>query len=289
MAFLGTFNTQKPTAGSELTKGLVSGIGGYLEKLTESKAKEIERTRIAHGLQDIGYEPEEARGISNLPESIQKELVKDQVMAGREGRKASEKIVHDTIAAERGARENLSSLKRIEQLDREGNVQGVGGRILKSIGLGNLRSADTQELEKLTVGFLGNLKNVFGARPTQFDVQQYLNGLPNLLQSPEGRARVIKNLRVFNEGAKLRADALRQILKENKNRPPANLDVLIEDRIGDQLDRLHREISGGTDGGTSNSFQDLPDPSSLSGKKIRDTTTGQILQSNGKQWLPVGG
>lgn len=287
MAFLGTFDTREKSVGQELSKGLGTGLTKALDKLAQSKLQEIERQRIAQGLQGIGFEEQEAKGISQLPGDIQKDVVREQFLQEREGRKASQKTVHDIVNAEKAAKDNLAALNRIEELDRKGNVQGITGNILKRVGLGQFRNADTQELEKLTVSFLGNLKNVFGARPTQFDVQQYLNGLPTTLQSAEGRARVIKNLRAFNEASKLRADALRDILKANKNRVPGNLDLLIEEKIGPQLDALHAQI-GGSEGGTSSTFDQLPDPAQYAGKRIRDTNTGQILQSNGSQWVPVG-
>lgn len=287
-----TFDTQVQTPGEQISRGLASGLGGYLDKLATSKLQEIERQRVAQGLQGIGFEEQQAKGLSQLPADLQKEIIKDQFSTAREGQKASSKIMHDVVAAERGAKDNLASLQRIEQLDRTGKVQGLSGELLSKVGLGRLRSAETQELEKLTVGFLTNLKNVFGARPTQYDVQQYLKGLPTLVQSREGRAAVIKNLRVFNEAAKLRGQALRDILKDNKNKLPGDLELQIEDRIGSDLDQLHRELSsdltGVSSSNGSNNFQSLPNPSQYNGATIRDTQTGQLLVSDGNQWIPKG-
>lgn len=287
-----TFDTRVKTPGEQISRGLASGLGGYLDKLATSKLQEIERQRVAQGLQGIGFEEQQAKGLSQLPADLQKEIIKDQFSTAREGQKASSKIMHDVVAAERGAKDNLASLQRIEQLDRTGKVQGLSGELLSKVGLGRLRSAETQELEKLTVGFLTNLKNVFGARPTQYDVQQYLKGLPTLVQSREGRAAVIKNLRVFNEAAKLRGQALRDILKDNKNKLPGDLELQIEDRIGSDLDQLHRELSsdltGVSSSNGSNNFQSLPNPSQYNGATIRDTQTGQLLVSDGNQWIPKG-
>lgn len=287
-----TFDTRVKTPGEQISRGLASGLGGYLDKLATSKLQEIERQRVAQGLQGIGFEEQQAKGLSQLPADLQKEIIKDQFSTAREGQKASSKIMHDVVAAERGAKDNLASLERIEQLDRTGKVQGLSGELLSKVGLGRLRSAETQELEKLTVGFLTNLKNVFGARPTQYDVQQYLKGLPTLVQSREGRAAVIKNLRVFNEAAKLRGQALRDILKDNKNKLPGDLELQIEDRIGSDLDQLHRELSsdltGVSSSNGSNNFQSLPNPSQYNGATIRDTQTGQLLVSDGNQWIPKG-
>lgn len=274
---------------NQMTKGLISGLSGALEGLTQSKLKEIERQRIAQGLKGIGFEEEEAKGLSNLPLDIQKEVVKEQFSTAKEARKANQKVVHDIVSAEKGARDNLNALRRIEELDRRGNVQGLSGELLKKVGLGRFRSADTHELEKLSVGMLSNLKNIFGARPTNLDVKLYMESIPSLLQSPEGRQRIIRNLKAANQAAGLRADTLREILKENNNRVPENLELEIENRIGPQLDRLNSEISASPTGNEGQGSDELPNPAQYAGKKIRDTQTGQILQSDGRQWLPIGG
>lgn len=279
-------DTRQKSPTEQITKGLSSGLIQYLDNAAESKLKEIDRQRTAMGLEGVGFEPAEAKGLSQLPEGLQKEIVKDQYASQREGAKGSQKIVRDIVSGEKAAKDNLTALNRIEQLDKKGNVQGLGGEILKKVGLGRFRTADTQELEKLTIGMLRDLKSIFGSRPTNFDTQQYLNAIPNLLQSPEGRERVIRNLKATNEAAKIRADALREILKENRNRVPANVDLLIEDRVGDQLDRLNAELSGSAEGQQGGSDQ-LPDPAQYAGKKIKDTQTGQILVSNGREWVPA--
>ncbi len=288
MAILGTFSTRVPEPGEQISRGLLTGLTGALQKLSESKIREIERQRVAQGLQEIGFEPQEAQGLAKLPKELQTNIVKEQYLQEREGRKASQKTVTDIVNSEKAARDNLATLNRIEELDRSGNVQGLGGDILKRVGLGRFRTADTQELEKLTVSFLSNLKNVFGARPTNFDVQQYLNAVPSLVQSPQGRARVIKNLRVFNQAAELRAKALREILKANKNRVPANLDLLIEEKVGPELDRLNTQLSGNPTGTEGQETEQLPNPQQYIGKRIQDTVTGQILISDGTRWIPQG-
>ena len=287
---MAVYERQGPTQ-SAMSKGLSSGLIGAFEDLTNSKIKEIDRQRVAQGLQGIGFEEQEAQGLSKLPSDLQKEVVKDQFTADREGRKSSQKTVTDIVNSEKASRDNLATLNRIEELDKKGNVQGITGQLLSKVGLGRFRNADTQELEKLSQQFLNNLKNVFGSRPTNLDVTNYLKSIPTLANSPAGRARVIKNLRLYNEAAQLRGQALRDILKENKGRPPNNLDLVIEDRIGTQLDQLAGQISdsGSADQEQSQTFESLPNPSQYAGKTIRDNQTGQLIKSDGSRWIPQQG
>jgi len=283
-----TLDMNKYSPGEQILRGLGTGLTSGLERLAKNKMEEIGRQRTAAGLGKLGFEQEEAEGISQLAPDMQKEIVKDMHMADREGRKSSSLVVKNTLAAERGARDNLHAIKRIEELDRSGKIQGLTGELLKKAGLGRLRTPETQELEKLSVGMLSNLKNIFGSRPTNLDVKLFMESIPTLVQSAEGRARIIRNLRAANEASQIRGQAMREILKENKGRTPSNLELQIEDRVGDRLDRLNAEISDSPGTPASQQMNDLPDPSSNQGKKVRDTVTGQILVSNGQQWVPQG-
>ncbi len=282
-------DTRKPLSpGQQISKGLVSGLGGYLDRLAQSKLQEIERQRTAQGLQSLGYEPEEARGLSQLPQDIQKEVIREQYSGQREARRAGQKTIQDIVSGEKASRSNIASLNKMEELDRKGKVQGLSGEILKKVGLGRFRSADTQEFEKLSVGMLNNLKNVFGARPTNLDVKLFMESIPTLSQSPEGRAQIINNLKILNEAGKIRGQALRDILKENKGRTPANLDLEIENRVGDQLEMLNQQLLGTEGSSSQDRFEQLPNPAQYQGKMIRDTQSGQLLMSNGSQWIPQG-
>jgi hypothetical protein len=289
MAFLGTFNTRKPTATGELTKGLASGLGEYVNKLATDKTKEIERTRIAHGLQDIGFDESEAKGLSQLPEGIQREVIKDTYTNQRANTKNSEKLRHEITMGERGAKEQEAELRELERLEATGKIDSpIKARLYKQFGFEHKLSPETQAFQKVAQGFLRNAKSVFGARITDYDLRQYQQLFPTLSQSPEGRKLIIENIRRTNKAAKIRGEAMREIIREHKNRIPNDFENLIEQRVGAELDRLAPSSTFGIGGGQGGS-DELPDPAANQGKKLRDNQTGQILQSDGQQWVPVGG
>lgn len=160
-----------------------------------------------------------------------------------------------------GARESDMRLNRIEQLLDKGNVQdNVFIRGLDAAShnkyLGEIFGAvktlvsnrDTQEFEKLSKDFLRDAKQFFGNRVTQGEIFTFLQTVPSLSQTNEGKRRVIRNMKIFNEGAKLRKQAMDKIIKDNGGRRPENLEILIEDMVGPQLDALANKFKEGATG-----------------------------------------
>lgn len=125
-----TLDTRKPLSpGQQISKGLVSGLGGYLEKLSESKVKEIERQRFAQGLQGLGFEAKEAQGLSQLPPELQKSLIaakgvksKEEAKAEHAAEKESQKFITDVAKEYKGAQESNKRLDRMTQLIEKGSL-----------------------------------------------------------------------------------------------------------------------------------------------------------------------
>ena len=158
----------------------------------------------------------------------------------------------------KAAKDSDQRLNRIERLLDKGRVQdnifirSLGGlKSNKYIGgiadaIGTLISnKDTQEFEKLSTDFVKDAKQFFGSRITEAEVQLFLKTVPSLSQTNEGKRRVIRNMRIFNEAAELKQKAMNQIIKENGGTRPANLESLIDDRIGGQLDALKNQFTEG--------------------------------------------
>jgi hypothetical protein len=62
-----------------------------------------------------------------------------------------------------------------------------------------MQSQESRVYEGLNKQYLKPLKEIFGSRPTQFDVQQFLMSIPRLENTPEGREMLRKiNDRVYN-------------------------------------------------------------------------------------------
>ena len=162
--------------------------------------------------------------------------------------KETKEVRKEIIEASRAARENDMRLDRMTELNKKDTlINPLFNATLKKAGmdLAALKNADSQEFEKLSTDFLKNAKAIFGARITNFEVEAFLKTIPTLSQSKEGRARVIRNLKLFNEGAKVRFDEMQKVLKENKGVPPYSLEELVEERVGNRLDSISERFKGG--------------------------------------------
>lgn len=119
----------------------------------------------------------------------------------------------------------------------------IGGSLLAAQR--SITSTDTEEFEKLSNDFVKDVKDIFGARVTQGEVERYLKTIPTLEQTDAGKLKVIRNLRSFNKLAELRAKTMKDIIKENNGNRPKNLEILVDDRMDPILDEIALEFKTG--------------------------------------------
>ena len=239
-----------------------------------------ERAQI---LEDIFTSPHEKREREKLSLKKQQIAAQERLAGFKETKADRTAILNDA----KGAKDNLARLDRMGELSKHGKLSSpLYLDFLKKTGfdIPALTTPDSEEFRKLEVDFLRDAKSIFGARVTSYEVAQFLKSIPSLSQSKQGRERVIKNLKIMNEGKLVRAQALRDVLKENNGTPPLDLAEQVEDKASPKIDKLLNEFRLGK---SSKSFNDLPPASQYNGQKIRDKESGKILQSNGQKWLPV--
>jgi len=111
------------------------------------------------------------------------------------------------------------------------------------VNLTSLQSADAQSLKKLSKDFVKNVKETIGtSRITQAEVMLYLSTIPNLMQSPEGRARIIDtNIALGNLQVK-KADITHDIIKKNKGDIPKNFDSILLQRMKPHIQKFENKI-----------------------------------------------
>ena len=132
-------------------------------------------------------------------------------------------------------------LGRLESLTDKGELTTPAMmKFVDYIGLpiGVLQNPDTEEYNKIEADYVRDVSKVFPGQIRVYEIQAYMKTVPSLMNSPEGRKRVIENRRIQNEARKVRFDAYKEILKENKGRKPSNLGLLIEEKVGGKLNDL---------------------------------------------------
>jgi len=192
-------------------------------------------------------------------------------------------------------------IERMETLNEEGNLTNPAlYAALHKAGLDFpvLLTPESQEFKKLTIDFLKDAKKIFGARVTNFEAEKFLESIPSLSQTKEGRRRVINNLKLFYRGSDLKAKALKEVIKENRGTPPLDLMEKVDEKVRPAMDQLAKEFKSGIRTGEVKSEQEkpsvgqrlnsLPNASQYPvGTEITNKKTGAVYRSDGKSWKRV--
>ena len=211
-------------------------------------------TALAMGA-DMGTALKLEQDARNLARKEMSELRKENIAEQREIDKETLPYYRDVLKEYKGAKENERRLMRMENLVRKGDLDSPAFSSLMDtiskgifgfgINLDALRSPDSQEFKKLSTEFLKNAKNLFGNRVTDNEIKLFMQMVPTLNQSDKGKLRVINNMRAYNQAEMLKKQAMDEIIKENGGRRPRNIEMLVEERIGPQLDALAERFQKG--------------------------------------------
>jgi hypothetical protein len=141
----------------------------------------------------------------------------------------------------RAAKRDISDFERMEELEKEGKLDTPGYlEFLQRSGLDipALMNPGTEEFNKIAANFLRDAKAYYGGRVTNYEMEQFLKTIPNLSQSPEGRKRVIANLKNLARAKTERYQAYKDIKQHNKGVIPVDIGEQVEDRIDTRMDHL---------------------------------------------------
>jgi len=81
--------------------------------------------------------------------------------------------------------------------------------------LPGLASTEAQRYVKTLNDFTTNAKDSYGARVTNFDLQQFMRRLPTLANSEEGRAEILKQMHIINEINSIREQAIQDTIDQH--------------------------------------------------------------------------
>ena len=195
-----------------------------------------------------------------------------------------EKIAEDKKANEI-AMNTYEKMLNLSEKDEINSPEWITG--LKMLGLDNipaLLKPGSEEYNSQVVNFFGNIRKYFGARPTEWEVKAYLNKIPTLMNTKEGRRRMVHDLKKIIQAGDIVNDEKISIIKENSGKPPLDLDLLAQERTKGKVDRLWQEFQKGVGGRKFESILDA-DPKKFVGKGGTDVATGKHYISNGTEWV----
>jgi hypothetical protein len=160
-----------------------------------------------------------------------------------------------------------------------------------------LASPEAQRYVKTLNDFTTNAKDSYGARVTNFDLQQFMRRLPTLANSEEGRAQILKQMQIINEINSTREQVIQDIIDQHGG---------IRKIDYDKAERMAEKKSAGRTAQLKGEFRKIDAnlekqyqakvkeqkaiiPKDHVGVQKADGTTGYIPKDNLKKFLEVPG
>lgn len=172
---------------------------------------------------------------------LRAERDKAERVAIRHQYKETAGLLHELFEEKKHSRDKLEKLEQFQELTEKGQLDTPGYiEFLSNSGLDipTLMSPDSEQFQKLQAEQLKDIGRTFKGSITNTEIHQYLKTIPSLLQSPEGRKRLIA-MQKLEERAKIAyADTASKIISENRGVPPLDLEWAIDQRVGPALERL---------------------------------------------------
>ncbi len=106
-----------------------------------------------------------------------------------------------------------------------------------------MASPETQEWLKETARFQNRAKDAFGSRVTNFDLVSYMKQFPTLMNTPEGRERILRMMGINNELDQLYENALNDVYMHYGLNGISQEDAEkeVQKLISNDVERLHDE------------------------------------------------
>lgn len=315
-----------PSFGTQLARGLGGGVGKGLDLASQLAAqmsmKKFESSQRQKLLDSLLHTEERQEGISEKLQGNQGRLTTDPFGRAKAAAVAGEHDLSRIFAdegkierKEKFAREKEAEPKLLEMEDRLSNYKKEEMRFdrlgklfspehsekfppavlvgaftkngeLSAIGQ-SLLSPEAQEAVKLITDEIKGAKDTFGARVTNFDAQTYLKTLPTLLNTEEGRERVLRDLKLMNKINQMEVEGTLDVIDRYGGSGKISLSKakrIFAKEFEPKRKELHEEFVNPE----KKTFQHQPDASLYRGKRMLDDETGQILVSDGENWIPEG-
>lgn len=106
---------------------------------------------------------------------------------------------------------------------------------------GWINNPSAEEFEKLSQQLMNDIQSTYGSRLNQLEVQNYMKQIPTLMNTKEGRKRVIKDLQNLNEARKIKYQTYQKISK-NGTYLPVNLREMVTDQSQKRLQKAENEL-----------------------------------------------
>jgi len=212
------------------------------------------------GRQSATREAQEQRNLDKLEKAllrpnlsnIKRDLIKKEIETRNKRLDGIKKERRDYFKTElfdihkkyKSAQQDFDDLSRLQDLEDEGLQSAGYTAFLKNSGLNiaALSNPSSQEYQKIAQRFVRKAKEYYGGNVTNREMEQFLQTIPSLSQSPEGRKRVIAIMKNIARTEKATFKEARKIIKNNEGIIPEDFLGLINDALKVKRDQFAKKF-----------------------------------------------
>lgn len=244
----------------------------------KSDQKKFERSQA---LKEESFKLQEKKHLSKLDAEERKEIREKQEKIDKKYTPELDKIINQAEASST----DKSRLLEMKRINEEGDLGSNTFNILvdalqhgpfgMKLDLTSLQTADAQAMQKLSKDFMKNIKETIGtSKITQAEVLLYLQTIPNLMQSKEGRARVIGTNLLLNDLKEKKADIANDIIKKNNGLLPDNFKLKLHEKMKPFVNKLQKDFKSVAKLAQAQQQTAIPEKKAESSGLISDITRG---------------
>ncbi len=219
----------------QLNEGMGSGSSVI------QRAKPTAAQILSEGLRSPAERAAEKKLAQQERHFQEKNKQEERKLAFKETKEDRRKI----IEAGKQADVRLEELDRLSELNEKGDIDTAGyveGLKRAGLDIPSLLSPDSEEYQKTALGLLRGASQVFGGKVSNYEAEQWIKTIPTLLNSPEGRKRLIANWKRISRLDKAYVEAMKEVVKENDGTPPLDLLEKIDDKIGSKQEKIAKKF-----------------------------------------------
>ena len=214
-----------------------ASVGGET-KIMGDILEDVARNKAPEGLVPKGIEDKD-KGLTP----------KERVARQDDRFKLQTPLVNKNSDALKAAESEGRSIELLKELDASGKVgEGIHNLNINPIDgsliIPKAATAEEQLFVKTVNDFTVKAKDSFGARVTNFELDRFMQRLPTLANSQEGRALILRQMGIINSLNQLEHQALQDVFDEYgvRNIDYADAETIARQKIAPQKDALRAEF-----------------------------------------------
>lgn len=287
---------------SEVAKGIrMQGQAQNLQQRLAALSGGGQETPGQEPPQDVftfGSAPISEKGVMEV-ERARQENVKARQEFLKEARKDSKdkwefnkERYDENLKQSKLVKEHAASYKAQRRLAESGKLTNPSMySFLKKVGLDQFAAFLNPASEaylKITQDFVKNIKDVFGARITDRQIEEFLKALPTLQNTDEGKTLILDFLMLKGEATSARAQTMRDIIKEYGGTPPYQLGGLMDERstaIYEDLGNKFLEVADRAVQMASGITQQFKPGQAVSTQSLKGLPEGSVVKKGDKRYV----